>query len=65
MTNIYSWLMERLYYNAITYWMDIRILIIVIIDCKWGNYGKDRILSATIKEYIYPDSKQGLCNTSV
>ena len=44
--------------------MDIRILIIVIIDCKRGNYSKASILSATIKEYIYPNSKQGMCNTS-
>ena len=38
--------------------MDIQILIIVVIDYKWGNYSKASILSATIKEYIYPNSNQ-------
>ena len=44
--------------DTITYSMEIRILIIVIIDYERGNYNKTSILSATIKEYIYSNSKQ-------
>ena len=45
-------------YNTITYWMDIQILIIIVIDYERGNYSKASILSATIKEYIYPNFKE-------
>ena len=45
--------------------MDVRILIIFIIDYERGDYKKASILSATIKEYIYPNSKQGIRTTQV
>ena len=56
---------ELILYDTITYWMDIRILIIVTIDCERGNYDEAIILSAAIKEYIYPNSKQWIGATQV
>ena len=46
--------------------MDIRISSIVIIDYERGKYDKAIILSAAIKEYIYPNpNKQGIRATQV